>query len=125
MEGKILLIEDDENVIRSLTYTLEKEGYETENVVSGRLGLEIALKSHPDLIICDLILPDTNGADVVAHLREDEWGKNAKIIILTNIDEEKIKEKLINLKVDKYMVKVESTLKQVAEAVKEILSSNP
>lgn len=121
MGERVLLIEDDENVIRSITYTLEKAGYQVESTVSGRLGLETALNSHPDLIICDLILPDTNGADVVAHLRQDEWGKDAKIIILTNIDEEKIKQKLQDLKVNKYMVKVESTLQQVANAVKETL----
>lgn len=124
MSGKkILLIEDDESVIKSVVYSLEQAGYTVESTVSGRLGLETALKSHPDLIICDLILPDVNGAEVVAELRQDDWGKTAKIIILTNIDEEQIKTKLRALNVARYLVKVENTLKQITETVEDILNS--
>ncbi len=123
MSGKkILLIEDDESVIKSVVYSLEQAGYTVENTVSGRLGLETALKSHPDLIICDLILPDVNGAEVVAELRQDDWGKTAKIIILTNIDEEQIKTKLRELNVARYLVKVENTLRQITETVNSVLN---
>lgn len=123
MSGKnILLIEDDESVIKSVVYSLEQAGYTVESTVSGRLGLETALKSHPDLIICDLILPDVNGAEVVAELRQDDWGKTAKIIILTNIDEEQIKTKLRELNVARYLVKVENTLRQITETVNSVLN---
>ncbi len=122
MNGKhILLVEDDENVIRSVVYSLKQAGYEVENTVSGRLGLDMALKSRPDLIIADLILPDTNGAEMVAEIRRDDWGKEAKIIVLTNIDEEQIKLKLHRLNVSRYLVKVENTLKQITQTVDELL----
>jgi two-component system alkaline phosphatase synthesis response regulator PhoP len=122
MSGKqILLIEDDENVIKSVVYSLEKAGYIVESTVSGRLGLETALKSHPDLIIADLLLPDMFGADMLAQLRQDDWGKNAKVIVLTNLDEAQIKAKLASLNIEQYLVKVENTLSQIQEVVDQTL----
>lgn len=123
--NRILLIEDDDVVIRSVSYTLEQAGYVVESTVSGKLGVETALNSHPDLIICDLILPDINGAEVVLEIRRDPWGKDAKIIILTNIDQEQIKMKLQALSVDRYLVKVENTLKDITNAVNEVIAPNP
>jgi len=120
-DKRILLVEDDENVIKSVVFSLEKAGYVVESTVSGRLGMDLALKNHPDLIISDLILPDINGADMVAQIRQDVWGKTAKIVILTNIDEEQIRFKLGPLNVQRYLVKVENTLKQITETIDEIL----
>lgn len=123
MNGKrILLVEDDKNVIDSVVYSLEKAGYEVESTVSGLLGVDLALKSHPDLIIVDLILPDINGAEMVAEIRRDEtWGKDAKVVVLTNIDEKQIMQKLKSLNALRYLVKVENSLKQITKTVDEIL----
>lgn len=123
MEQKhILLIEDDEVVIKSVVYTLQKAGYYVESTVSGKLGVQLALKSHPNLIIVDLILPDVNGAEVVAEIRRDDWGRNAKIIVLTNINEEQIRSRLQSLNILRYLLKVDNTLNQITQTVDKILA---
>jgi CheY-like chemotaxis protein len=124
-EKHILLVEDDANVVKSVVYSLEEAGYVVETTVSGRLGVDVALKTHPDLIIADLILPDINGAEMVAEIRQDEeWGKDAKIVVLTNIDEDQIKLKLHSLNVLRYLIKVDNTLKQITQTVNEILGDH-
>ena len=118
----ILLIEDDPVVIQSIIYTLEKAGYKVENTVSGTLGMNVALKNHPELIICDLILPDMNGAQAIARIRQDSWGKDAKIIVLTNLEEEQMKVKLAPLNVERYLLKVDNSLAKITQVVNEILA---
>ncbi|MFA5776230.1 MAG: response regulator [Patescibacteria group bacterium] len=117
----ILLVEDDAIVIESIVYTLEKAGYSVEHTVSGKLGVEIALKSRPNLIIADLLLPDMNGAEMIAEIRMNPWGKNAKIIVLTNLDEAQMKIKLSSLNILRYLLKVDNSLAKITEVVNDIL----
>lgn len=117
----ILLVEDDTIVIESIVYTLEKAGYTVEHAVSGSLGVNMALKSQPDLIIADLLLPDMNGAEMIAEIRKDSRGKNAKIIVLTNLDEEQMQIKLSSLNVLRYLLKVDSSLAKITQVVNEVL----
>jgi len=122
MEQKhILLVEDDAIVTESIVYTLEKAGYSVGHTISGKLGVETALKSRPDLIIADLLLPDMNGAEMIAQIRNDPWGKNAKIIVLTNLDDAQIKAKLLSLSVLRYLLKVDNTLTRITQIIDEIL----
>ena len=117
----ILLVEDDAIVIESIVYTLEKAGYVVEHTVSGSLGVGMALKSRPDLVIADLLLPDINGAEMITKIRKDPWGKDAKIIVLTNLDEAQMKIKLSSLNVLRYLLKVDSSLAKITQIVNEVL----
>jgi len=117
----ILLVEDDAIIIESVVYTLEKVGYVVEHATSGNLGVKTALKSKPDLIIADLLLPDMNGAEMIAQIRKDPWGKNAKIIVLTNLDEEQMKTKLSSLSILHYLLKVDNSLAKITRVVNDIL----
>ena len=121
MGKNILLIEDDITVAESITYTLKNAGYLVETTSSGRAGVERALKTHPDLVIMDIILPDINGADAIAKIRLDPWGETAKVIVLSNVDPEQISYKLAHLNVLQYLLKVENTLDQIAKVVDKIL----
>ncbi len=126
MEKKhILVVEDDTVVSDSLAFTLREAGYYVDTTVSGRSGVQMALKNHPDLIIADLILPDINGAEMVAEIRRDPWGKNAKVLVLTNINEEQIRNKLEDLNISRFLLKVDNTLKQIAQEVGKILEKSP
>ncbi len=109
----------------SLAFTLREAGYYVDTTVSGRSGVQMALKNHPDLIIADLILPDINGAEMVAEIRRDPWGKNAKVLVLTNINEEQIRNKLEDLNISRFLLKVDNTLKQIAQEVGKILEKSP
>ena len=57
--------------------------FEAKNGVE---GLALALKEHPDLILLDIVMPELDGMAVLSRLREDRWGKNARVLILTNLE---------------------------------------
>ena len=81
---KKILIADDSNVLRDLMkQMLEFKGYDTLIAVDGEEALTSALAGHPDLILLDLRMPKMDGYDVVRKLRQDPWGKDVKILILT------------------------------------------
>jgi len=119
----ILVVEDDTVVSDSVAFTLREAGYYVDTTVSGRNGVQLALKNHPDLIIADLILPDINGAEMIAEIRRDVWGKTAKVLVLTNINEEQIRNKLDDLDISSFLLKVDNTLKQISQEVNRILDN--
>jgi len=89
MAGKIALVVDDSATVREIvTDTLEEIGFKVEQAEDGEVGLQKALKLHPDLIILDLTMPKRDGIDVCTDLRENPDTKKTKIIMLTMRDSE-------------------------------------
>lgn len=84
--AKILLIEDDEMLYRMYQQLLQNHGHQVTIEVNGEDGLKRALEDHPDLILLDIRLPKMDGIGVLKHLRQDVWGANVPVIILTNLD---------------------------------------
>lgn len=116
---RILIIEDEEQIIDVLDRKLKKEGFETLLARDGVKGLEKALKEKPDLILLDLILPWMDGMTLLSKLREDDDGKKIKVIVLTNLD---TAEKIYMSKekgVFDYLVKTNWTLDDVVERIRE------
>lgn len=84
---KILIAEDESAMLDALVDKFKREGVgEPLTARDGEAGLAIALKEHPDLLLVDILMPKMDGLTMVKRLREDEWGKTAKVIILTNFD---------------------------------------
>ncbi len=84
---KILLVEDEVSLLNVLHDKLVSEGFKVLAAENGKKGLKIALSEHPDLILLDIILPDMNGLTALNMIRADNWGKNAKVIMLTNLSD--------------------------------------
>lgn len=99
----------------------EAEGFEVETAENGKLGLELAEKMKPDIILLDLMMPVMTGHDMLAELRKTRWGENTKIIILTNMGEQEIPDSVKALGVSAVILKADMTPRQVAELVKEQL----
>ena len=93
LQKTILIIEDSNDLIESLEDMLKIKGYKTLTSTEGKIGLDLALKENPDLILLDLRLPDISGVQVMMELRKDSWGKNAKVLIITASD---VNEKIVN-----------------------------
>ncbi len=85
-QKKILIIEDSTELADSLEDMLVFKGYEAIKCLNGEEGLSLALQEKPDLILLDLKLPDIEGYDVYRKLRADDWGKTARVLILTASD---------------------------------------
>ncbi|MBO3458098.1 EAL domain-containing response regulator [Aetokthonos hydrillicola Thurmond2011] len=79
----ILVIEDEESVRENILDLLEAEGFETLAAANGRIGLQLALSESPDLVLCDLMLPEIDGYGVLTKLREEPFTATIPFIFLT------------------------------------------
>lgn len=119
---KILVIEDDASERNVLRDKLTHDGFSILEAKDGEEGFEVALREHPDIILLDLNLPKMDGMTVMHKLREDEWGKEASIIILTNFDTND--ERLAGVVADQpsyYLIKANTPLEKVLEKIQEVL----
>lgn len=122
---KILIVEDEQDMLEALVDKLSREGFETLQAKDGVEGLEVALREHPDLILLDIVMPKMDGMAMMERIRHDSWGKNVPIIILTNYsasEQEKI-ERIIEDKPDYYLIKSDWKIADVVKKVKETLES--
>ena len=103
MSKKILVVEDERNIVDILTFNLAREGYETTEALDGAEGLRLALVMDPDLILLDLMLPKMDGFEVCRRLREQ--GRATPIIMLTAREEETDKVLGLELGADDYITK--------------------
>ncbi|MBU0613613.1 response regulator [Patescibacteria group bacterium] len=115
---KILVIEDEKPLINALSAKLQNEGFQVVEANDGKSGLKAALKHKPDLILLDIILPKMDGIGILENLRENAWGKSAKVIILTNLSDWDSTKKAVNLNVHDYLVKSDWNIKDVVKKVK-------
>ena len=123
MSAKVAIVEDDQAISQMYRIKFEAEGFEVETAENGKLGLELAEKMRPDIILLDLMMPEMTGEEMLKKLRETDWGKTTKVIILTNMGEQEAPATLKPLNVRRFIVKAEMTPRQVAEMVKAELAS--
>lgn len=86
--NKILVAEDDPDIMEIICYTLQKGGHEVFSAFNGNEALDMARKIHPDLIILDVMMPYRNGIEVCRILRLDPLFKETCIIFLTALSDE-------------------------------------
>ncbi len=103
MDKRILIVEDEENIVDILAFNLKREGYKTLEAMDGATGLELALANDPDLILLDLMLPKMDGFEVCRRLREA--GRTTPVIMLTAREEETDKVLGLELGADDYITK--------------------
>ena len=115
---KVAIVEDDQAISQMYRIKFETEGYQVETASNGKLGLELTEKMRPDIILLDLMMPEMNGDEMLKQLRKTDWGKDIKVIVLTNVGEQEAPEGLSELGVRRFIVKAEMTPRQVAEMVK-------
>jgi len=118
MSGRILLVEDEEDLRMTLSDRLKNEGYELEMAFDGDQGLEKALKGSYDLILLDVMLPRRNGFDVCRELRKA--GVMTPVVMLTARDQ--LVDKVLGLKIgaDDYISKPFEVLELLARVEAQI-----
>ena len=103
MNKKILIVEDEKNIVDILSFNLSREGYNTMEAYDGQTGLQLALEQDPDLVLLDLMLPKMNGFDVCRAIRSA--GSPVPVIMLTAREEETDKVLGLELGADDYITK--------------------
>ncbi|HKR81444.1 MAG TPA: response regulator [Candidatus Saccharimonadales bacterium] len=121
MSHKIAVVEDDMDIQTMYKFKLEREGFTVATAKNGLLGLEVAERFQPDLILLDLMMPVMNGAEMLVRLRAAEWGSSMRVVVLTNLSKDEAPQALRFLNVDRYIVKAHHTPAQVIQVVHEIL----
>jgi len=100
--ARILLVDDEPLIVDSLSYSLEREGFEVKSAMDGTRALEFADKYDPDLIVLDLLLPDISGFEVCRRLREKS---STPVIMLTALGEEIDRVQGLEVGADDYLAK--------------------
>jgi len=102
---KILLIEDQPQMRRNIATILEMEGFEVTTAENGRRGVEAARSGKPDLILCDVMMPELGGYGVLQALREDKFTATIPFVFLTAKGEKTDLRAGMNLGADDYLTK--------------------
>ena len=118
---KIAIVEDDDAISQMYRIKFEAEGYTVETAGNGKLGLALAEEMRPDIMLLDLMMPIMTGEEMLAKLRKTAWGKQIKVIILTNRGEQEIPDEVRKAGIEALILKAAMTPRQVAELVKQKL----
>jgi DNA-binding response OmpR family regulator len=105
MNPKILLVDDDPSVLKLVSISLKKAGYEVETAGDGVEGYEKANSYKPDLIISDLVMPDMDGIALCKKIREDSFNPMVPFIFMTSLGDEKNEIRGYRAGADEYLVK--------------------
>ena len=116
MKNKILIVDDEPMLLSALVDKFTREGFDVITAENGEEGLRSALRDHPDMILLDIIMPVMDGITMLFELRKDDWGKNVKVILLTNLSDPGIPVSL-NQNISEYLVKSDW---KIADVVKEV-----
>ncbi len=120
---KILIVDDEPAILRALATIFVQEGFETFTAGDGKEGLTLAMSFHPDIILLDIVMPRSDGMEMLRHLRNEggAWGKNAKVLIYTNLSYNEKREEAISVGVTDFLVKANVGLAAVVTKAKEEL----
>ncbi|MEM1172298.1 MAG: response regulator transcription factor [Cyanobacteria bacterium P01_H01_bin.35] len=127
-QGRLMLVDDDPNLILLVKDYLEFRGYEVMTAENGREALELLEEQIPDLIICDVMMPEMDGYTLVQHIRENSATEWVPVLFLSAKGQSQDRVKGLNTGADVYIVKpfepeelvaqVESSLKQASRLIK-------
>lgn len=116
-----MLVEDDDNLREIYEARLITEGYEIVSAHDGEEALALAMKEKPDLIISDIMMPKISGFDMLDILRSTPETKDTKVIMMTALSQAEDKTRADKLGADRYLVKSQVTLEDVAKIAREVL----
>lgn len=118
---KILIVDDEPNIVMSLEYTFKKNNYEVFIARDGQEALDIVRSNLPDLVILDIMMPMVDGYNTLEQIRKDDQLRHIKVVFLSAKNKESDIEKGMALGADAYLTKPFS-IKKIVDEVSELLS---
>jgi len=119
--SKVAIVEDDQAIREMYRIKFEAEGHQVFVAENGKRGLEIARTNQPDIILLDLMMPEMTGEQMLSVMRKTDWGKDIKVVVLTNVTKDEAAQGLDDLGVEDYIIKAFYTPQQVIDMVETIL----
>ena len=120
---KILLIEDDAFMVDLLSKELVSLGYQIEVAKTGLEGVDKFFNFKPKLVLLDILLPDQNGFDVLRQIRRNPEGREAKVLILSNLDSQPDLEEAKRLGAVDYLVKANFSLTDIVAKIRGVVDN--
>jgi len=105
MSERILVIDDDTDLVRFVRISLEREGYEVTPALEGVVGLRLALERPPDLILLDVLMPDLDGLELLSRLRVNPATVSVPVVLLTARADSRDRVRGLELGADDYITK--------------------
>ncbi len=121
MANKILVVDDEPNIVLSLEFLMKQAGFQVRTASDGEAALAAVAAEAPDLVLLDVMMPRKNGYEVCQAIRANPDCKGVRIIMLTAKGREVEREKGLALGADDYITKPFST-QEVVERVRELLA---
>ena len=121
---RILIVEDDAYLRKASGIALRRAGYTVLSVSGGREGLSLARAERPDLIVLDLLMPQSNGLEVLRTLRAEEATRSIPVLVVSNSSMQRIVEEVESFGAE-YIVKANLSLRQLADRVERRLTMEP
>lgn len=118
---KIVIVEDNASLADIYKTRLELIGYTCFIGYNGITGLYFIQQELPDLVLLDLMIPDIPGDQVLATMRQSEWGKDIKVLVVSNLNESEAAPNLRELGIEDYVVKANLSDDQIDQMVNNIL----
>ncbi|MGI9510270.1 MAG: response regulator transcription factor [Geminicoccaceae bacterium] len=121
MTKRVLLAEDEPNIVESLTFLLDRAGFEVTVATDGRRALDSALDAVPDVLILDVMLPELDGYEVLRQLRSDRRTDKLPVVMLTAKGQREDRETALACGADLFITKpfanadIISAVKQLAD----------
>jgi DNA-binding response OmpR family regulator len=121
MSKKILIVDDEGDIREAIAEVLIQAEFKVLQAQNGEEGLKMALEQHPDLILLDIVMPVMTGQEMLSKLREDVWGKSAKVAMLTSLDDTKNVAESYSANVSDYLVKSQINIDDFVKQVQSML----
>lgn len=122
---KIVIVEDNSSLAEIYKVRMEALGYQCYIAYNGVIGLYFIQKELPDLVLLDLMVPDISGGDILRVMRNGSWGKNTKVLVISNLNEEEAPQDLRQLGIEDYLVKANLSDDMLDQAVNKALNPQP
>ncbi len=120
MSARVLIVDDNEDVRRILALRLGLAGFEVRDAANGREGLDALRSAHWDLVLLDLVMPEVDGFDVLAELR-DEAPAAPPVVVITQYDDEDNRRRALALGAAHYVGKTSALGREFAGTLREWL----
>jgi DNA-binding response OmpR family regulator len=114
---KLLIVEDEEVLVRVLREKFEKLGVQVYTVLEGSGAFEAVKKFNPDMILLDIVLPNKDGFEVLSELKADRQVQNIPVIIMSNIEEDDRVRDALKMGAIDYIMKVQHPINEIVEKV--------
>jgi len=118
---KIVIVEDNVSLSEIYKVRLELIGYNCFAAYDGEAALGIIEREKPDLVLLDLMVPKIAGDQILAKMRAEEWGKNVRVYVISNLNEVDAPKGLRQYNIEGYAVKANLTDDAIDELVDKIL----